>query len=98
MRGEVNMPGGWPGEPLGDLARRRDALRQAAAIPGSDARAVLDAVLTELDGAIDALAPGSAAAVEDPDPTAGAPPAPVRAGRRLLPAAFHPAPVPLLLP
>ena len=65
------MPGGLPGEPLGELARRRDALRQAAAIPGSDAHAVLDAVLTELDGAIDSLAAGSGAVAEDPDPAAG---------------------------
>ncbi len=91
------MPGGLPGEPLGELARRRDALRQAAAIPGSDAHAVLDAVLTELDGAIDALAAGSAAVAEDIDPGAGGPPDAVRAERRLLQAVFQQAPAPLLL-
>jgi serine phosphatase RsbU (regulator of sigma subunit)/PAS domain-containing protein len=91
------MPGGLPGEPLGELARRRDALRQAAAIPGSDAHAVLDAVLTELDGAIDALAAGSAAVAEDLDPGAGGPPDAVRAERRLLQAVFQQAPAPLLL-
>jgi serine phosphatase RsbU (regulator of sigma subunit)/PAS domain-containing protein len=91
------MPGGLPSEPLGDLARRRDALRQAAAMPGSDARALLDAVLTELDGAIDSLAAGPGAVAEDPDPAAGGLPDAVRAERRLLQAVFQQAPAPLLL-
>ena len=51
------MPeGGWPTEPLADVAARRDALRHAAESPGADAAALLDAALTELDGAIDTLA------------------------------------------
>jgi GAF domain-containing protein len=91
------MPGGLPSEPLSDLARRRDALRQAAAIPGSDAPALLDALLTELDGAIDALAAAAEAAAEDPDAAAGGVQDVVRVERRLLQAVFQQAPVPLLL-
>ncbi|MBV9449137.1 MAG: hypothetical protein JO345_24890, partial [Streptosporangiaceae bacterium] len=33
---------------LADLAGRRDALRQAAALPGADPRALLDAAFAEL--------------------------------------------------
>ena len=46
---------GWPDESLADLASRRDALRQAVGLPGADPRALLDAALIELDGAIDGL-------------------------------------------
>ncbi|HEX4833844.1 MAG TPA: SpoIIE family protein phosphatase [Trebonia sp.] len=89
------MPGVGPNEPVGELALRRDALRQAAAMPGADAPALLEAVLTELDGAIDTLAgapgqqPGGQAAEGVSDV--------VRAERHLLYAAFQRAPVPLLL-
>ena len=38
-----------------DLAGRREALRHAAAMPGADPRALLDAAFAELDAAIDAL-------------------------------------------
>jgi hypothetical protein len=41
---------------LADLAARRDALRQAAALGDAGLRATLDAALAELDAAIDALA------------------------------------------
>src|SRR5215469_5455734 len=40
---------------LADLAARRDALRQAAALEGANLRPTLDAALAELDAAIDAL-------------------------------------------
>jgi hypothetical protein len=40
---------------LGDLAGRRDALRQAAAMPGADPRALLDAAFAELDAAVEVL-------------------------------------------
>src|SRR5580693_2483869 len=40
---------------LGDLAARRDALRQAATMPGADPRALLDAAFAELDAAIEVL-------------------------------------------
>src|SRR5215471_20543212 len=93
------MPqGGRPNEALADLASRRDALRQAAGLPGTDPQALLDAALTELDGAIDALAgsaPGGAAGQDEAAPD-GLPEA-VRAERRLLQAAFQQTPVPLFL-
>src|SRR5215468_961872 len=93
------MPqGGRPGEALADLASRRDALRQAAGLPGTDPQALLDAALTELDGAIDALVgsvPGGVAG-QDEDAPDGLPDA-VRAERRLLQAAFQQTPVPLFL-
>ncbi|HUN33012.1 MAG TPA: SpoIIE family protein phosphatase [Trebonia sp.] len=80
------------------LAVRRDALREAAGIPDGDPRALLDAALTELDAAIDALAgtgkgPGDGGA----EATADSLPEAVRAERRLLHAAFQDAPIPLLL-
>ena len=93
------MPqGGWRGEALADLASRRDALRQAVGLPDADPQALLDAALTELDGAIDALAgsvPGSAAGPDEPAPD-GLPEA-IRAERRLLHAAFQQTPVALFL-
>src|ERR1035438_7782754 len=49
----------WPNgsyADFADLARRRDALRQAAAMPGADPVALLDATLVELDAAVDAAA------------------------------------------
>jgi serine phosphatase RsbU (regulator of sigma subunit) len=82
-------------EPLADVAARRDALRHAAAIPGADAGALLDAALTELDGAIDALA--SALAGVGNGSAADALPEAVRADRRLLHAAFQETPVALFL-
>ena len=91
------MPqGGWPKEQLASLVARRDALRQAARVPGTDADALLDAALTELDGAIDALGgpPGDAAAA---DPAAEGLPEAARAERRLLHATFQLAPVALFL-
>jgi PAS domain S-box-containing protein len=80
------------GESLDGLAARRDALRQAANVPGADPGALLDAALTELDAAIDALAFMPA----EEQGMAGLPDA-VRAERRLLQAAFQQAPAPLLL-
>lgn len=91
------MPqGAWPNEPLTDLASRRDALRHAAELPDADTRALLDAVLTELDGAIDELAArANGAAAEE---TSGdSVPDTLRAERRLPHAAFRQAPVPLFL-
>ncbi len=89
---------GWMSDSPSGLAARRDALREAAGIPDSDPRALLDAALTELDVAIDALAGagpdlggGGAEAMAGSLPEAG------RAERRLLHAVFQDAPVPLLL-
>ncbi|HEY7263152.1 MAG TPA: SpoIIE family protein phosphatase [Trebonia sp.] len=90
------MPQGeWPKEQLASLAARRDALRQAARVPGADPEALLDAAFTELDGAIEALggSPGGGASDEPADGL----PETVRAERRLLHAAFQQAPVALFL-
>ena len=88
------MPGVMPNESVADLEQRRDALRLAATMPGSDAHALLDAVLTELDGAIEALALRRGQP-DGPATDGGADV--VRAERHLLHAAFQQAPVPLLL-
>ena len=48
----------WPNDPsadVADLAGRRDALRQAAAMPGADPDALLDAAFAELDAAVEVL-------------------------------------------
>jgi serine phosphatase RsbU (regulator of sigma subunit)/PAS domain-containing protein len=93
------MPqGGWPDEAVADIAARRDALRQAARLPGAEPRALIDAALTELDAAIEALSaavPGTAASA-DSAPNEVLPEA-VRTERRLLHAVFQQAPVPLFL-
>src|SRR5271165_5464094 len=86
-----------PGETLADLASRRDALRQAAGVQGADPRSLLEAALTELDGAIDALTgAGPGDAPGDGEGAEGIPAA-ARAERRLLQAVFQQAPVPLFL-
>jgi serine phosphatase RsbU (regulator of sigma subunit)/PAS domain-containing protein len=93
------MPqGGWPDETVADIAARRDALRQAASLPGAEPRTLIDAALTELDAAIEALgaaSPGAAAGSDIP-PNEVLPEA-VRSERRLLHAVFQQAPVPLFL-
>src|SRR6202046_151192 len=94
-----NMPrGGWPDEPAAEIAARRDALRQAAGMPGADPGTLIDAALMELDAAIEAIAagvPGTAAGPEDS--SAEAMPEAARAERRLLHAVFQQTPVPLFL-
>src|SRR5215470_15497227 len=90
------MQEGWPSEPLADVAARRDELRHAAGMPGADAGALLDAALTELDGAIDALAAMLAGTAEAAPATDGTPEA-VRAERRLLHTTFQQAPVALFV-
>src|SRR6185437_10088326 len=95
-----DMPrGGWPEEAVADIAARRDALRQAASLPGADPRTLIDAALTELDAAIEALGAGSAGAIDGPGGQAGEGGLPdsVRAERRLLHAVFQQAPAPLFL-
>src|SRR3984885_5472776 len=91
------MPqGGRPDGALADLAGRRDALRQAVGLPGADPGSLVDAALTELDGAIDALAvPRTAAPAERSD----APPdgLPGTAERGLLRAALQRTPAALFL-
>jgi PAS domain S-box-containing protein len=93
------MPQGrWPDGAVADLAARRDALRQAAGLPGADPRALIGAALTELDGAIEALsAVTPAGAADRDDPQSDGLPEAVRAERRLLHAAFQQAPAALFL-
>jgi serine phosphatase RsbU (regulator of sigma subunit)/PAS domain-containing protein len=93
-----DMPrGGWPDEAVADIASRRDALRQAAGIPGADLPTLMEAALTELDAAIEAIGPSPAAAPAYGDAPGEALPESVRAERRLLHAVFQQAPVPLFL-
>src|SRR6266571_1725312 len=80
---------------LAGLRTRRDALRQAAALPDAELRPTLDAALAELDAAIDALA-------EPPDDSDGSEgdgqfATALHAERGLLRALFQDAPVPLFL-
>jgi serine phosphatase RsbU (regulator of sigma subunit)/PAS domain-containing protein len=93
------MPrGGWPDEAKADIAARRDALRQAASLPGADSRTLIDAALTELDAAIEALGAPSAGVLADQENRAAEVlPESVRAERRLLHAVFQQAPLPLFL-
>ena len=92
------MPrGGWPDEAVGDIAARRDALRQAASLPGADPGTLIEAALTELDAAIEALGADSPGAADSPGQPAEALPEAVRTERRLLHAVFQQAPVPLFL-
>src|SRR5579859_3597588 len=80
---------------LADLAGRREELRQAAALPGSDPRALLDAAFAELDAAAEILAKLAEATASEP--TAGGRPDALMAERALLRAVFQHAPVPLFV-
>ncbi|HEX4253683.1 MAG TPA: SpoIIE family protein phosphatase [Streptosporangiaceae bacterium] len=84
-----------PPEPeFAELAARRDALEQAAGLPGAQLRPLLDAAFAELDGAIDALTTLQAQAAAR---KADAPSEQTRSERRMLRAVFAEAPVPLFL-
>jgi serine phosphatase RsbU (regulator of sigma subunit)/PAS domain-containing protein len=92
----------WPdgsSADLAELAGRRDALRQAAGLPGADPRELLDAAFAELDAAVEVLAKLIQADAGEPDPATGnpEPPASLRAERNLLRAVFQQAPVPLFV-
>ena len=90
-------PSGGPEPPeseLAELAARRDALQQAAGLPGAQIQPLLDAAFAELDGAIDALTALQAQAAAR---RADAPSEQTRAERRMLRAVFQEAPVPLFL-
>jgi serine phosphatase RsbU (regulator of sigma subunit)/PAS domain-containing protein len=93
------MPrGGLPIDAAADIASRRDALRQAAGLPGADLRSLVEAALTELDAAIEVV--GTAPPGADPGSADGQGeilPEAVRTERRLLHAVFQQAPVPLFL-
>jgi len=89
---------GWPDESAEGIASRRDALRQAAGLPGADLGTLIEAAFTELDAAIEAIG----AAAPDGEPRQDAQPGDslpesVRAERRLLHAVFQQAPAPLFL-
>jgi len=80
---------------LADLPGRREALRHAAAMPGADPRALLDAAFAELDAAVEELTRLTETAAEE---SAAAPTSEsVRAERALLRAVFQHAPVPLFV-
>jgi PAS domain S-box-containing protein len=80
---------------LASLKARRDALRQAAGLPGTKLRQTLDAALVDLDAAIDAL---TAAQDNGGDEAGGDRSADAsQAERRLLRAVFQDAPVALFL-
>jgi serine phosphatase RsbU (regulator of sigma subunit)/PAS domain-containing protein len=83
-----------PESEIAALKERGDALRQAATLQGAQLRPLLQAALTELDAALDALATvrGPAAGDEKGDPSGA-----LHAERRLLHAVFQQAPVPLFL-
>jgi serine phosphatase RsbU (regulator of sigma subunit)/PAS domain-containing protein len=84
-----------PPEPeFAELAARRDALQQAAGLPGAQLRPLLDAVFAELDGAIDTLTALQAQAAAR---KADAPSEQTRAERRMLRAVFAEAPLPMFL-
>ncbi len=90
-------PSGGPEPPeseLAELAARRDALQQAAGLPGAQIQPLLDAAFAELDGAIDAL---TALQAQTTARKADAPSEQTRAERRMLRAVFQEAPVPLFL-
>jgi len=88
-------PGPEPAESeLAELASRRDALQQAAGLPGAQLEPILDAAFAELDGAIDVLATLQAQAAAR---KADAPSEQTRAERRMLRAVFAEAPIALFL-
>jgi serine phosphatase RsbU (regulator of sigma subunit)/PAS domain-containing protein len=86
------------GNGVAGLAERGEALRQAAALPGADPAALLDAAFAELDGAVELLArradgeePAGLAESDERLPDA------LAAERRLLRMVFQQAPVPLFV-
>ena len=79
------------------LKERYAGLRQAAATPGADAGAVLEAAFAELDAAVEVLGAMRAGPVPAVSPAGGAGPEALLAERRLLQAVFEDAPVPMFL-
>ncbi|HWG62019.1 MAG TPA: SpoIIE family protein phosphatase [Streptosporangiaceae bacterium] len=82
----------------GDVAAlklRYEALRQAAALPGAEPAAVLEAAFDELEAAVEALSMAQAGPSADREGQQG--PEGLLAERRLLRAVFQDAPVPLFL-
>src|SRR6202044_28082 len=79
------------------LKERHPGLRQAAALPGADARAVLEAAFAELDTAVDVLGAMRAGPAPGPSQAGGPGPEALLTERRLLRAMFQDAPVPMFL-
>jgi serine phosphatase RsbU (regulator of sigma subunit)/PAS domain-containing protein len=84
-----------PDVDLAGLAERREALRQAAAMPGADPRALLDAAFAELDAAVEVMTKLSEA--DQPQSAAAPRPDSLSAERALLRAVFQDAPAPLFV-
>jgi serine phosphatase RsbU (regulator of sigma subunit)/PAS domain-containing protein len=80
-----------------DLAGRCEALRQAAAMPGADPRALLDAAFAELDAAAEVLTRLTEASATEPDQKAREASPDASAERGLLRAVFQSAPAPLFV-
>jgi|HubBroStandDraft_6_1064221.scaffolds.fasta_scaffold28113_2 serine phosphatase RsbU (regulator of sigma subunit)/PAS domain-containing protein len=79
------------------LKERYAGLRQAAALPGADAKTVLQAAFAELDTAVDVLGAMRAGPVPGLSQAAGPGPEALLTERRLLRAVFQDAPVPMFL-
>ena len=79
------------------LKERYAGLRQVAALPGADARAVLEAAFAELDTAVDVLGAMRAGPVPGTSQPGGPGPEALLTEQRLLRAAFQDAPVPIFL-
>jgi serine phosphatase RsbU (regulator of sigma subunit)/PAS domain-containing protein len=79
------------------LKERYAGLRQAAALPGADARTVLEAAFAELDTAVDVLGAMRARPAPGPSQAGGPGPEALLTERRLLRAVFQDAPVPMFL-
>jgi len=87
----------WPNglyAEVAELAGRGDALRQAAALPGADSHALLDAAFAELDAAVEVLTKLVQTDAGEPDPAL---PASLGAERSLLRSVFHNAPAALFV-
>ena len=80
-----------------DLAGRREALRQAAAMPGADPRALLDAAFAELDAAAEVMTKLAEAGAAEPDQNSRETSPDSSAERGLLRAVFQSAPTPLFV-
>ena len=79
------------------LKERYAGLRQAASLPGADAKAVLEAAFAELDTAVDVLGAMRAGPAPSPSRAGGPGPEALLTERRLLRAVFQDAPVPMFL-
>jgi serine phosphatase RsbU (regulator of sigma subunit)/PAS domain-containing protein len=93
MPQDTRTDGSYAG--LGDLAGRRDALRQATALPGADPWALLDAAFAELDAAVEALTKPTETGLGDGTPAGAADS--LSAERALLRAVFQHAPAALFV-